>query len=83
MLESLGRRIDGFMRREGWWRSEVFRFLKGRRRALSLHDYSTEKELIDSVPHEEIPIPAQKRSRGKTKNRVRTRRGAEDQCEWF
>ena len=33
------------------WQLEVFRFLKGRSRALSLADYSIEKRLVLAVPH--------------------------------
>jgi predicted nucleotidyltransferase len=33
------------------WRFEVWRFLKGRTRAISLHDYQAEKSLVLAVPH--------------------------------
>ena len=59
-LAAQGRRFSGFLEREAWWRTEAFRFLKGRSRAISLHDYSGEKELIDAVAHQLIVPDTQK-----------------------
>src|SRR5215831_4326642 len=50
--EEKGQRFSSTLEREIWWRSEVFRFLKGRRRSISLHDYGAEKPLVDRVPHQ-------------------------------
>jgi predicted nucleotidyltransferase len=36
--EEKGQRFSSTLEREGPWLSEVFRFLKGRRRSISLHD---------------------------------------------
>jgi hypothetical protein len=36
---------------EYWWHFEAFRFLKSRSRAISLIDYTAEKEFVDKVPH--------------------------------
>ena len=49
--ESQGRKIGGLLERSFWWRLEVLRFLKGRSRAISLHDYDFENQFIDEVPH--------------------------------
>ncbi|MGA8596499.1 MAG: hypothetical protein WB676_17455 [Bryobacteraceae bacterium] len=49
--ECQGRRISGLLSRSFWWRLEVLRFLKGRSRSISLHDYDFESRLIDAVPH--------------------------------
>lgn len=49
--ECQGRRISGFLSRSFWWRLEVLRFLKGRSRSVSLHDYDFERQFIDQVPH--------------------------------
>ncbi len=50
-LAETGHRVQSFLQREFWWRGEVLHFLKARSRAISLHDYGVEKELIDAVPH--------------------------------
>jgi predicted nucleotidyltransferase len=50
-MERNGRRFSQFLDRELWWRTETFRFLKGRSRSISLADYHTEKEFVDRVPH--------------------------------
>jgi predicted nucleotidyltransferase len=52
--ERSGHRFSTVLDREiwwRWWRSEVFRFLKGRSRSISLHDYQAEKPLVDKVSH--------------------------------
>ena len=59
------------------WRQEVFRFLKGRSRAISLADYKLEKALVLTVPHrmligndepppplEPAPVPEPRTRRG-------------------
>ena len=57
------------------WHMEVFRFLKGRSRAISLADYNVEKRLVLAVPHrmllgddepaptssEDSPVPPRRR----------------------
>ena len=43
--------------REMWWRLETFRFLKSRSRSISLHDYGTEKQLVDEVPNRILMSP--------------------------
>jgi len=50
-MERHGRRFTQFLDRELWWRTETFRFLKGRSRSISLADYDTEKAFVDCVPH--------------------------------
>ena len=46
-----GHRFSGVLEREVWWQLETFHFLKGRSRSISLHDYGTEKKLVDRVAH--------------------------------
>lgn len=49
--ERNGQRIIGILKRSFWWQIETFRFLKGRNRSISLHDYQVDRELIDLGPH--------------------------------
>jgi predicted nucleotidyltransferase len=58
--EEKGQRFSSMLDREIWWRAEVFGFLKGRSRSISLHDYGGEKPLVDRVPHRILlgPPPA-------------------------
>jgi predicted nucleotidyltransferase len=60
-LANQGHRLPGLFARETWWRREVLRFLKARSRAISLHDYAYEKELVDAVPHKVIFPDARRR----------------------
>lgn len=53
-LEDQGQIITDVLERAAWWHVETFRFLKGRSRAISLHDDAVEKELVDAVPHKVI-----------------------------
>jgi predicted nucleotidyltransferase len=53
-LAETGHRVQSFLQREFWWRGEVLHFLKARSRAISLHDYGFEKELIDAEPHKVV-----------------------------
>ena len=50
-LERHGRRFRNVLDRAMWWQTETFRFLKGRSRSISLHDYKADRELIEDVPH--------------------------------
>ena len=50
-LIMLGHRFRHSIEYAVCWQLEVFRFLKGRSRALSLADYSIEKRLVLAVPH--------------------------------
>jgi len=66
-LERQGHRFVGILDRELWWRSETFRFLKGRSRSMSVSDYKREREFVDRVPHRTLlctsddnPEPARK-----------------------
>src|ERR1035438_328791 len=49
-LQAAGRRFN-WLEVEYWWHLEAFRFLKSRSRAISLIDYTAEKEFVDRVPH--------------------------------
>ena len=49
--ERNGQRIIGMLKRSFWWQIETFRFLKGRNRSISLHDYQVDRELIELGPH--------------------------------
>jgi predicted nucleotidyltransferase len=49
--ERSGHRFSTMLEREIWWRSKVFRFLKGGSRSINLHDYQAEKPLVDKVSH--------------------------------
>jgi predicted nucleotidyltransferase len=49
-LQMAGRRFN-WLEIEYWWHLEAFRFLKSRSRAISLIDYTAEKEFMDRVPH--------------------------------
>jgi predicted nucleotidyltransferase len=46
-----GQQFSGMLERAVWWQLEIFRFLKGRSRSISLHDYQTEKPLLEEAPH--------------------------------
>jgi predicted nucleotidyltransferase len=50
-MESLGRRFRGFLDRQFYWRQEVFRFLKGRSRVISLADLKAEGGFVMAAPH--------------------------------
>jgi hypothetical protein len=77
-LADQGRGFRNFLEWEGSWYFEAFRYLKGRRRVISLADYSVEKTFVLAVPHrfligdpEQIavptttqPAPLQRRPRG-------------------
>jgi predicted nucleotidyltransferase len=47
-LERKGHRPAGIL---ACWRSEAFRFLKGRSRSVSVLDYKRERKFVDRVPH--------------------------------
>jgi predicted nucleotidyltransferase len=64
-LATLGHRFRNPLEVVACWYQEVFRFLKGRSRAISLADYKVEKALVLAVPHrmllgddEPAPTPA-------------------------
>lgn len=59
-MESIGRRFNQFLECGAWWHVEAFQFLKGRSRAISLHDYADERELIDAAPHQVIFLNGEK-----------------------
>jgi predicted nucleotidyltransferase len=50
-LRARGRRFRSVVEITGWWHWEVFGFLKGRSRVISLADYKVEKALVLAVPH--------------------------------
>jgi len=52
---------------ESWWQLELFRFLKGRSRAASLHDYRAEKDFVDQVPHRILISPSTEEERRSAK----------------
>jgi hypothetical protein len=67
------------------WQFEIWRFLKGRSRGLSLHDYQVEKSLVLTVPHRALigddeppPMPQPPPTLEQLKPRRRSRR--EDDC---
>jgi predicted nucleotidyltransferase len=67
------------------WRFEIWRFLKGRSRGLSLHDYQVEKSLVLTAPHrvligddEPRPMPQPPPTLEQLKPQRRSRR--EDDC---
>jgi hypothetical protein len=67
------------------WRFEIWRFLKGRSRGLSLHDHQVEKSLVLTVPHrvligddEPPPMPQPPPTLEQLKPQRRSRR--EDDC---
>jgi hypothetical protein len=60
-LAQQGHRFQNFLDQEFCWYQEVFRFLKGRSRVLSVADYKAEKALVLTVPHRVLlgdPEPA-------------------------
>ncbi len=73
----------GFLEREGWWHTEAFRFLKGRSRAISLHNSGVEKELIDAVPHEVICPESRLRTNKPKKKSAPIRTATRPKDEWF
>ena len=50
-LESVGVRFRGFLDRQCYWHQEVFRFLKGRSRVISLADLKAEGGFVMAAPH--------------------------------
>lgn len=67
------------------WRFEVWKFLKGRTRAISLHDYQAEKSLVLVVPHRVLigddelpPVPEVRQPARPAAQRRRRRR--DDDC---
>jgi len=50
-LAMQGHRFRSFLEREGCWYWEIFGFLKGQSRVITLADYSVEKPLVLTVPH--------------------------------
>ena len=50
-LVDRGRKFRNILEIYAHWHLEVFRFLKGRSRVVSLADYAAEKSLILRVPH--------------------------------
>jgi predicted nucleotidyltransferase len=50
-LAGNGHRFRNLLEQEGYWYWEVFGFLKGRRRVISLADYAVEKTFVLAVPH--------------------------------
>jgi predicted nucleotidyltransferase len=82
-LTRLGRRFGGFLEREAWWNIEAFRFLKGRSRAISLHDYGGEKELIDEVAHRVINPNSRQRTNKRRKKSTPIRPATPPSDEWF
>jgi len=50
-LARQGQRFRNFLEQEGCWYWEVFGFLKGRSRVISLADYVAEKTFVLAVPH--------------------------------
>jgi hypothetical protein len=51
-LAHRGRKFRNILEIHAYWYREVFRFLKGRSRVVSLADYAAEKSLILKVPHQ-------------------------------
>jgi hypothetical protein len=45
-----GRHFANMVEELYWWQREAELFLRNRKRGLSLHDYASEKEIIESVP---------------------------------
>jgi hypothetical protein len=52
-------RFAGIVDRELWWRSETFRFLKGRSRSMSVLDYKRERGFVGRVPHRTLLCTAE------------------------
>jgi predicted nucleotidyltransferase len=50
-LESLGHHFRGFLNRQVFWYWEVFRYLKGGSRVISLADLKAEGEFVLAKPH--------------------------------
>ena len=50
-LSRQGQHFRNFLEQEGCWYWEVFGFLKGRSRVISLADYTAEKTFVLAVPH--------------------------------
>ena len=64
-LARQGQHFRNFVEQEGCWYWEVFGFLKGRSRVISLADYAVEKTFVLAVPHrfliglpEEMAMPS-------------------------
>jgi predicted nucleotidyltransferase len=58
-LERKSHRFAGILDRELWWRSETFRFLKGRSRSMSVLDYKRERGFVGRVPHRTLLCTAE------------------------
>lgn len=79
-LVDRGRKFRNILEIYAHWHLEVFRFLKGRSRVVSLADYAAEKSLILRVPHrmllgedEPPPIEAEPRPESHAKSGRRPR----------
>jgi hypothetical protein len=46
-----GRHFSNIVEELCWWQREAILFLKNRKRGLSIHDYASEKKVVDSVPN--------------------------------
>ena len=46
-----GRHFANFIEQLDWWRWEATLFLRNRKRGLSIHDYASEKQVIESGPY--------------------------------
>lgn len=46
-----GRRFSNMLDMLCWWQREAMLFLRNRKRSLSLHDYGSIREMVNSAPH--------------------------------
>ena len=56
VLVAAGHRFRNFLEQEGYWYWEIFGFLKGRSRVISLADYAGEKTFVLAVPHRDFLV---------------------------
>lgn len=49
-----GRHFANMVDELDWWRREAILFLRNRKRGLSIHDYASDREVVDAAPHEVV-----------------------------
>jgi hypothetical protein len=56
--ERKGRRFSNMLDQICWWQQEAMLFLRNRKRGLSLQDYASIREVVESSPHRVVfPVP--------------------------
>jgi len=61
-----GRRFSNMIDEIYWWRREAMLFLRNHKRGLSLHDYASNRQIVESAQNRalELKRPVRRRSAG-------------------